>query len=165
MPVSSFTCTGSGRSPAAPASTGRNSGSQRTTSARASTATADIGGGQRSHHEHPAVDLRLPEPIRFSGRGHGQPGSPAGERRPGALLHPVAVGIGLDHRAEGRVADKAGRQLLAVGSHGIEIDAGQRPLRLAHRTLPNAAGSASITSPATVWSAPVRAAASMPARA
>src|SRR6185503_14721236 len=92
----------------------------------------------------------------------GQPVRSAFERGTRAPDVPVAVGVRLDDSAQPRAVREQRLQVRAVALHGSEVDAGHRPLRLAHGI---ASGIASITSPAITWFAPSRRAATLPARA
>ena len=100
---------------------------------------------QRSHRQQGDVGEATPDPLGLDGGRHRQPRCAAGQGGLGAGDVAVPVAVGLDHRAELRLA-QLGLEPRAVVPHRAEIDPGNRP-RPAHSSTSAASASARVTMP------------------
>ena len=170
MPVSSLTCTRPARSRLGrDADRRRTARSTRPRRRAAASATVQLLGAERAHHEHRRLEPGVAQLDRLGGRRDREPPRPAGERRARARDRAVAVPVGLDHRAQRRLAGPSARRAGGATLRSIAATFTRASARSVigypARDSASARGSAAITSRAITPSGRSARAASRPAPA
>ena len=86
-------------------------------------------GAQRAEDEQRRVDAGGAQLRGLVGGRHREPSGAAGQRRVGGRRRPVAVAVGLDHRAQLGAAAQLAAQAGDVALDRGDVDPGQRPQR------------------------------------